>query len=74
MDKAMHDKGMSVRRKVLGDAYVDAATKNVDDFNRPLQDFRQRILLGCDLGPRRAAAQDPQHAQPRHDQHPQPAA
>ena len=34
MDKAMHDKGMSIRRKVLGEAYVDAATKNVDDFNR----------------------------------------
>ena len=36
MDKAMYDKGLGVRRKVLGDAYVDAALKNVDDFNQPL--------------------------------------
>jgi len=33
MDKAMYDKGLGVRRKVLGDEYVDNALKNVDDFN-----------------------------------------
>ena len=31
---------MAMRRKVLGDAYVDRALQNIDDFNR---DF-QRIL------------------------------
>jgi len=36
----LYEKGMAVRRQVLGDAYVDKATANVDDFNR---DF-QRIL------------------------------
>ena len=46
MDKAMYDKGMSIRRKVLGDAYVDAALKNVDDFNRPLQDFVTEYCWG----------------------------
>ena len=40
MDKETHDKGMAMRRKVLGDAYVDRALEGVDDFNR---DF-QRIL------------------------------
>ena len=39
-DKDLYAKGMAVRRHVLGDAYVDKATANVDDFNR---DF-QRIL------------------------------
>ena len=39
-DKDLYEKGMAVRRQVLGDAYVDKATANIDDFNR---DF-QRIL------------------------------
>ena len=39
-DKDLYEKGMAVRRQVLGDAYVDKATANVDDFNH---DF-QRIL------------------------------
>jgi 4-carboxymuconolactone decarboxylase len=46
----MYDKGMSVRRKVLGDAYVDAATKNVDDFNRPLQDILNEYCWGAIWG------------------------
>jgi 4-carboxymuconolactone decarboxylase len=40
MDDDLYSRGMAVRRQVLGDAYVDKATANVDDFNR---DF-QRIL------------------------------
>ena len=39
-DKDLYEKGMAARRQVLGDAYVDKATANIDDFNR---DF-QRIL------------------------------
>jgi 4-carboxymuconolactone decarboxylase len=33
------EKGMVVRRKVLGDAYVDQAMQKADDFSMPLQDF-----------------------------------
>src|SRR5215467_214594 len=40
MDQEMYDRGLTKRRKVLGDEYVDRALNNVDDFNR---DF-QRIL------------------------------
>ena len=47
MDKAMHDKGLGVRRKVLGDDYVDAALKNVDDFNQPLQDVLNEYCWGA---------------------------
>src|SRR6201997_688273 len=50
MDKAMYDKGLSVRRAVLGDAYVDAALKNVDDFNRPLQDLLNEYCWGSVWG------------------------
>ena len=39
MDKAIYDKGLAVRRAVLGDEYVNAALKSVDDFNQPLQDL-----------------------------------
>ena len=37
MDEQLYKKGMAVRRQVLGDAYVDKATANVDDFNREFQ-------------------------------------
>jgi 4-carboxymuconolactone decarboxylase len=35
---------MQNRRKVLGDTYVDNATKNVDDFNR---DFQKMVTEYC---------------------------
>jgi 4-carboxymuconolactone decarboxylase len=37
MDEKRYNEGMGVRRQVLGDAYVDKATANVDDFNREFQ-------------------------------------
>jgi 4-carboxymuconolactone decarboxylase len=46
MDKALHDKGLGVRRKVLGDTYVDNAMKNVDEFNQPLQDMLNEYCWG----------------------------
>ena len=39
MDKAMHDKGLSIRKAVLGETYVENALKNVDDFTRPFQEM-----------------------------------
>lgn len=36
-DEQLYQRGMAVRRQVLGDAYVDKATANVDDFNREFQ-------------------------------------
>jgi len=50
MDKAMYEKGLGVRRKVLGDAHVDAAMKNVDDFNQPLQDLLNEYCWGSVWG------------------------
>jgi 4-carboxymuconolactone decarboxylase len=44
MDKDRYDKGMAVRRQVLGDAYVDKATANVDDFTR---DFQRLVTEYC---------------------------
>jgi len=50
MDKAIYDKGMAVRRAVLGDDYVDAALKSADDFNRPLQDMLNEYCWGAVWG------------------------
>ena len=44
MDEDRYNRGMAVRRKVLGDAYVDKATANVDDFNR---DFQRIVAEYC---------------------------
>jgi 4-carboxymuconolactone decarboxylase len=37
MASEQYQKGMKVRREVLGDEYVDRALKSVDDFTRELQ-------------------------------------
>ena len=37
MASELYDKGMKVRREVLGDEYVDRALANVDDFTREFQ-------------------------------------
>jgi 4-carboxymuconolactone decarboxylase len=50
MDKAIYDKGLAVRRAVLGDEYVDAALKSVDDFNQPLQDLLNEYCWGAVWG------------------------
>jgi 4-carboxymuconolactone decarboxylase len=47
MDKAIYDKGLGIRRAVLGDEYVDAALKSTDDFNRPLQDMLNEYCWGA---------------------------
>ncbi len=57
MDKALYDKGMAMRRKVLGDEYVDRAVANTDDFNRKFQDLLNEFCWGAvwtdeDLKPR----------------------
>jgi 4-carboxymuconolactone decarboxylase len=44
MAEDLYAKGMQIRREVLGDAYVDNATKNVDDFNR---DFQRLVTEYC---------------------------
>ncbi len=44
MSDELYDKGMALRRKVLGDEYVDRATANITDFNR---DFQQMVTEYC---------------------------
>ncbi len=39
MNKEQFDKGLEVRRAVLGADYVDAALRNADEFTMPIQEF-----------------------------------
>jgi 4-carboxymuconolactone decarboxylase len=39
-----YEMGLEIRRKVLGDDYVDNALKNIDDFN---QDFQRLVTEYC---------------------------
>ncbi|MCK1423327.1 carboxymuconolactone decarboxylase family protein [Bradyrhizobium sp. 180] len=50
MDKKMHDKGLEVRKAVLGEAYVNNALTNVDDFNRPFQEMLNEYCWGAVWG------------------------
>jgi 4-carboxymuconolactone decarboxylase len=46
MDKQLQADGEIVRRKVLGDAYVDRALTGADDFSRPFQDVLNEYCWG----------------------------
>ena len=41
-----YERGMKVRRAVLGDAHVDRATAGITDFNREFQDLITRYAWG----------------------------
>src|ERR1700722_19236620 len=45
-ERERYEKGMSVRRAVLGDAHVDRATKNRNEFTEEFQDFITRYAWG----------------------------
>ena len=57
MDKKTHDKGLEIRKAVLGEAYVANALKNADDFNKPFQDlvteYRRGAVWGREELPRK---------------------
>lgn len=46
MDEPLRARGETVRRTVLGDAYVDRALDNADDFSRPFQDVLNEYCWG----------------------------
>src|SRR5713101_3666354 len=50
MDQKTHDKGLEVRKAVIGEAYVNNALKNVDAFNAPFQDLLNEYCWGSVWG------------------------
>ena len=46
MDQAMFEKGLAIRRQVLGADFVDNAIATADDFSRPLQELVTQYCWG----------------------------
>lgn len=46
MDKETFDKGLAIRRAVLGSEYVDQSIAAADDFTRPLQEIVTQYCWG----------------------------
>lgn len=46
MNKELFDKGMEVRRAVVGEAYVERSMKAADDFNMPMQELVTQFCWG----------------------------
>ena len=46
MDKAKYEKGLGVRREVMGDEFVDRALSSASDFTQPLQELVTRNAWG----------------------------
>lgn len=58
MDKAIYNRGMAMRRKVLGDDYVDAVTANTTDFDRQFQEQLTEHAWGAVWGDAALAPRD----------------
>ena len=52
MSNEMYEKGLQIRREVLGDAYVDRAIGSADDFNRDFQAILTEYCWGAVWGRR----------------------
>ena len=46
MDKAMFDKGLKIRKEVLGAEFVEKALASADDFNMPMQELATTYCWG----------------------------
>ena len=50
LDQNTYDKGREIRAAVLGEAYVNAATADADEFNKPFQDLVTEYCWGAVWG------------------------
>jgi len=46
MDKKRYEKGLAVRKAVLGDEYVEKSLRSTNDFNRPMQELVTEYCWG----------------------------
>ena len=46
MDQATYEKGLAIRREVLGREYVDSSIANADDFSLPIQQLSTQYCWG----------------------------
>jgi 4-carboxymuconolactone decarboxylase len=50
MDQQTFDRGLEIRKSVLGKEFVENAFKSADDFNRPLQELVTEYCWGAVWG------------------------
>jgi 4-carboxymuconolactone decarboxylase len=50
LDSETYDKGLEIRSAVLGEAYVNRALADADDFTKPLQDLITEYCWGAVWG------------------------
>jgi 4-carboxymuconolactone decarboxylase len=50
MDQQTFDRGLEIRKAVLGKEFVETAFKSADDFNRPLQELVTEYCWGAVWG------------------------
>ena len=50
MNRETYDKGLAIRSAVLGEAYVNRALADADDFTKPLQDLVTEYCWGAVWG------------------------
>jgi 4-carboxymuconolactone decarboxylase len=50
LDRETYDKGLAIRSAVLGEAYVNKALADADDFTKPLQDLVTEYCWGAVWG------------------------
>ena len=74
MDKATYDRGLKIRKSVLGEEFVNKAIASADDFNRPMQDLTTEYCWGQVWGREGLEAQDAQLPQSCNAVRAQPAA
>ena len=46
MNKEQFEKGLAIRRSVVGEAYVDASLSDADDFSMPMQELVTEFCWG----------------------------
>lgn len=50
MDKATFERGLEIRKSVLGAEFVETSIANADDFNRPMQELVTEYCWGAVWG------------------------
>lgn len=50
MDKQTYDRGLEIRKSVLGAEFVEKSIGSADDFNRPMQDLVTEYCWGAVWG------------------------
>jgi 4-carboxymuconolactone decarboxylase len=48
-EASLFEKGLAIRREVLGDVYVDRALDSATEFGAPLQNLRTRSLVNIGM-------------------------